>query len=176
MNIGRFCLLLWTAILICAPSISRGITLGQTDTFENGTMLGWLSAGPALKNQFGGPAGPSDHYLFLIPPPPGESSPSAYWLLIGNGNQWSGNYISAGVTGIEMDLINPSTSDMPMRVGIEPPGGGLISSYGSTTGFGFGHGGSPARKVQFTVAAECWATEVLFPARASRSLRSGDVC
>ena len=38
MIIGRFCLLFATAILVFAPETSRGITLGQVDTFEDGTF------------------------------------------------------------------------------------------------------------------------------------------
>ena len=41
MFIGRFCLLLAVAILVSVPSISQGITLGQVDTFEDGTTQGW---------------------------------------------------------------------------------------------------------------------------------------
>jgi len=124
MKIGRFCLLLATAIPIFAPSFSHGITLGQIDSFEDGTKQGW-EAGPSLQILSGGPGGPNDHYIKLMP---GGSGPGML-LQISNGTQWSGNYLAAGVTGVEMDLINFATDAMPMRVAI----GNGTTGYGSTT-------------------------------------------
>jgi hypothetical protein len=73
----------------------------------------------------GGPGGPNDHYIKLMP---GGSGPGML-LQISNGTQWSGNYLAAGVTGVEMDLINFATDAMPMRVAI----GNGTTGYGSTT-------------------------------------------
>jgi len=114
MNSGRFCVPLVMAILVCAPSVSRGITLGQVDTFESGTKLGW--SGTGLPILLGGPAGPNDHYVRLL-----GGSGSGPMFAVDNSLQWSGNYATAGVTGIEMDLINFGTHTMSMVVGICSP-------------------------------------------------------
>ena len=66
MSIGRFCLLLAVVISFIVPSTARGITLGQVDTFEDGTAQGWFGphTGTSAANG-GGPAGSGDHYLFF---------------------------------------------------------------------------------------------------------------
>ena len=104
MNIGRFGLLLAALLALALPSITFGITLGQVDLFEDGTSQGWTSF-PTNSCHFqpGGPVGSSDHYLPLITGPLWRSN------TIGNNEQFlnrSGNYLAAGVTGIEMDLKN----------------------------------------------------------------------
>jgi hypothetical protein len=129
MIIGCSCSLLAIAVLAFAPSTSRGITLGQIDTFEDGTTEGWNGG-----IQLGGPAGSSDHYL-MITPFAGSGGPRPAT----NSIQWTGNYISAGVTGIEMDLIDlstPTTSTASFFVSMldaTPPIGG--SFQGQTAFF-----------------------------------------
>jgi hypothetical protein len=115
--------------LLVFPTVTLGITLSQVDTFEDGTNQGWNGG-----IQLGGPAGPGDHYL-MVAPFPGSAGPRPATNLI----QWTGNYLAAGVTGIEMDLIDldtPSTFVAPFYVSIwdaAPPIGG--SYYGQTTYF-----------------------------------------
>jgi hypothetical protein len=131
MNIGRFCLLLAMAILALAPSTSRGITLGQIDTFDSGTMQGWLNAYSIAP---GGPAGISDNMLTVYAA--GSGLPLRLQAL--NQSQWSGNYLAAGVTGIEMDLQvgAPQPSTMPIRIAIrESTSSGIPSGYASTASF-----------------------------------------
>ena len=127
MNSGRFCSLLALTILVFAPSTSRGITLGQIDTFEDGTKDGW-TAGPVIQSTLGGPGGASDHYLILKP----GVSTATMLLQFENDSQWTGNYLAAGVTRIEMDLINPSSSAMSMRIAIANGG---IGGYTSSTAY-----------------------------------------
>jgi len=127
MSIGRFCLLLATAIFIFAPSTSHGITLGQVDTFSFGGAFGWTNGG----SQVGGPppVGPNDLYFRW------QSMGSGGVLKrIDNTSQWSGNYAAAGVTGIEMDLINFTTSVEHMNVNLAVASF-YSDGYGSTTAF-----------------------------------------
>ena len=65
MNIYRTGLLLVVAALLASPSITFGITLGQIDTFEDGTKQGWNN-GSAIGVQPGGPAGSGDHYFPIL--------------------------------------------------------------------------------------------------------------
>jgi hypothetical protein len=60
MNIHRIGLSSVVAAFLALPSITFGITLGQVDTFEDGTNQGWNGG-----IQLGGPAGASDHYLSI---------------------------------------------------------------------------------------------------------------
>jgi hypothetical protein len=127
----QFKLLVVLAISFAMPITALAITLGQVDTFEANTTANW-NGGITIQNLPGGPAGPSDHYILLIPGGPDESIPNLLYLRMSNFSQWTGNYMAAGVTGIEMDLLNPSTATMPMRVSVED---GVFGSYGSTTAF-----------------------------------------
>ena len=130
MNIGRFCLLLGPAILAFAPSASRGITLGQIDTFEANSASGWV-APHFVQILTGGPGGASDHYLMSFP---GGSGPNIQ-LTFDNRIQWSGNYLAAGVTGIEMDLMTSSRA-MQVRVAFRNPAAlDANNSYGTTAAF-----------------------------------------
>ena len=134
MNIGRFCLLLGPAILICFPAASRGITLGQVDTFEDGTQEGWITktfiVNP-VKPPFG--TGNNDHYLdALITFGADGTGP----LQMDNQSQWTGNYLSAGVTGIAMDLFNNGGPSYSIRIAIrEGISGSSLPGYCSTIAF-----------------------------------------
>jgi hypothetical protein len=133
MNIGRFCLLLGTAILICTPGTSRGITLGQIDTFEDGTKQGWDN-GSNIGVGLGGPAGSGDHYLPALAG--GSGLPNR--LEIVNRSQWLGNYLAAGVTGVEMDLRvgAPALTALSIRIAIrESTSASILSGYASTVPF-----------------------------------------
>jgi hypothetical protein len=141
MNIGRFCSLLALAILASVPATSQGITLGQVDTFEDGTSQGWSGSIVVPPTPTGGPAGNSDHYFQLItegtsligPPVPVE-------LQTSNISQWAGNYLAAGVTGVEMDLKNNNTfgGNLFIRIAINEDKFTTMSKmagYSSTTAF-----------------------------------------
>jgi hypothetical protein len=130
MNSSRFCVLSALAILAFAPSTSRGITLGQVDTFESGTHLGW-TGGPfaGLGVQPGGLAGSSDHYIQVAPN--NGSNGEQGDLSMGNVSQWTGDYGAAGVTAIGMDLRGQGTN-LPIRISIVDNSG---TGYSTTTAF-----------------------------------------
>src|SRR5262245_22293654 len=130
MTIGRFCLLLATAIFIFAPSTSHGITLGQVDTFEGGNQ-GWL--GYAQQNGIGVQTGTNDQFFYC-----GNAGSSGIGPLeVLNQLQWSGNYIAANVTSIEMDLKSTSlpfiVPTLPIRIAIPESNSrdGKTASYSS---------------------------------------------
>ena len=80
----------------------------------------------------GGPAGTSDKMLTVYVG--GSGLPALLQAL--NKSQWSGNYLAAGVTGIEMDLKvdAPIPSTMPIRIAIRESTS-TLSGYASTTPF-----------------------------------------
>src|SRR5438132_13125182 len=95
------------------PSIALGITLGQVDNFEDGTTQGWGDpAGNSINIATGGPTGVNDNFLQVSSGTFGGASK----LITFNQSQWVGNYLSAGVSSISMDLKNLGSSTIPIRI------------------------------------------------------------
>lgn len=92
-------------------------TIGQTDTFEDGTVMGWfvpgLSPVPPSNVSTGGPAGVGDAYLLLMAIG-GAGAGSRLSAL--NDSQWAGNYVAAGVTLIRMNVYNFGPDDLYLRL------------------------------------------------------------
>jgi hypothetical protein len=109
-----------TAAFIQVPP-ATAVILDQIDDFEDGTTEGWrVGTGmgnphPAPpSNQLGGPAGASDNYM-LLTSFGGRGSGSR--LAVFNFNQqWSGDFISAGVARITMDVNNFGAGDLSLRL------------------------------------------------------------
>ena len=93
------------------PRAARAVVAGQADNFESGTTENWRG-GPAVGNPnpnppinvtSGGPAGTNDNYLLVRSTAIGTSGSK---LVAFNSDQWAGNYISAGVGSIQMQVNN----------------------------------------------------------------------
>jgi hypothetical protein len=115
---------LWVCCLV-SPGIAFAVTLGQIDTFEDGTTQNWtvglLGAPhpmPPQNNPSGGPAGVNDNYLLLTSL--GGVGPGNRLTVI-NPGQWAGNYLAAGVTTISMDVNNLGGTDLALRLLFEDP-------------------------------------------------------
>jgi len=121
------------SILLSLPRISSAITLGQTDTFQDGTTDGWGDpAGNSSNISSGGPAGTGDRYMQVVSGSFGGSSR----MVTFNDSQWLGNYLGAGVTQIKMDLRNFGSSAIPIRIAIrESSSGSGTPGYCSVTPF-----------------------------------------
>jgi hypothetical protein len=105
---------------ILSPA-AQAITLGQVDTFSSGVQDWYTVRGgpyypppgppdPPQVQPSGGPAGIDDAYLEVTLSIPQSGKPTQAGLV--NSSQWAGDYQSAGVTGIEMDLINLGNYDL----------------------------------------------------------------
>jgi hypothetical protein len=104
------------------------ITLGQIDTFEDGTTQGWqinlLGLGtpplPVPVNfPFGGPAGGFDNFLLMIStgiPSTGMPGNAGNRMTVLNAAQWAGDYLAGGVTAISMDVANFGPTDVNLRL------------------------------------------------------------
>jgi len=99
--------------------------VGTVDTFEDGTTQGWLVAllgaphpAPPVNVPTGGPAGADDNFL-LLTAIGGAGAGSRLSVL--NLAQWAGDYLSAGITGIAMDVRNLGGSDLSLRLLFENP-------------------------------------------------------
>ena len=94
--------------------------VGQIDTFEDGTTDQWAigtmaSASERPRNvPSGGPAGAGDHYLLLTAK--GGTGPASRLIVQNLSTRWKGNFITAGVGAIDVDLENFGTRALPMRM------------------------------------------------------------
>ncbi len=105
-------------------SASASLVLGQIDDFENGTLMNW-GGGASRSNQLGGPGGAGDRYLSVTSS--GGGGPGSR-LATFNDFQWAGDYISAGITGLTMDLKNFSDQELHMRLFLLFGSGGEFTS------------------------------------------------
>ena len=116
-------------LLMVIPALCPGVTIGQTDTFESGTLEQWTVAlGPgggvpnpawAPANTTGGPGGAADHFL-LLRSLGGVGAGSR--LTVMNVTSWAGDYVAAGVNAISMDARNLGTTDLSLRLVFEKLG------------------------------------------------------
>lgn len=119
-----------TASLLASLALPAGaaIVVGQTDDFENGTLLGWDSGsrnpnGPTNVPS-GGPAGANDHFLHLTS---NGSSGAGGKLVVFNADQWTGDYLGAGVTSIRMQVDNLGATNLALRLILEGGAGRLTT-------------------------------------------------
>lgn len=112
---------------LSAPAASA-VTLGQIDTFEDGTTQGWavnlagfgVHPAPPANVSTGGPDGAGDNFLLLTSF--GGSGPGSR-MTVGNLAQWSGDYLAAGVGAISMSVNNLGSTDLFLRLLFEDPMG-----------------------------------------------------
>jgi hypothetical protein len=108
--------------------------LGPIDTFSTST-LGWDTGTrgptqPALISG-GGPGGAGDSFLQLT----SDGSGSDGRLTVFNRDQWTGNFLTAAVTGIEMDLKDFGSTPLSIRVGLKSAAAQGAPGYTTTTAF-----------------------------------------
>ena len=115
------------ALYVCALAAARQahggqITNGQVSDFQDGTTQGWVSGAPnpnpptVLLNSHG----PGDHALEVVATGVfGAGSRLATF----NSSQWAGDYLSADVTSILMDLNNVGSTDLDIRLAVSGSGG-----------------------------------------------------
>lgn len=93
--------------------------LTQVDTFDAGDDFGWGVANQSFTIEAnGGPLGAGDGYFAYSSN--GFSGPNSRMTIPNEvfGNQWSGDYAAAGVTGYELDVRNPGAEPLSLRVAI----------------------------------------------------------
>jgi hypothetical protein len=103
-------------VAILATPATAAILLGQLDDFEGGTLQGWQAGsnnpyGPT-NIASGGPSGADDNYLRLA----SDGSTTAGRLVAFNSEQWTGDYLDAGVSAIQMLVNNLGTTDLVLRL------------------------------------------------------------
>lgn len=98
---------------LCVPLVSAQVVNGQVDTFQDGTLMNWAGGASPTNIANGGPAGAGDRYLRLTSTGTGGSGSR---IATFNDNQWSGNFLAAGVTRVEVDMANLGATTLEMRI------------------------------------------------------------
>jgi hypothetical protein len=113
------------AAFACGSAL--GITLGQIDDFEDATTQGWLEGGLS-------PNPPSavteDGETFLRNVASGGLGAGGRQIMF-NLDQWAGDYISAGVTRVSVDVRNSGNFDLTIRLAFQSFLAGRISTNDS---------------------------------------------
>jgi hypothetical protein len=114
----------WGLLAFLASPAFGAVMLGQVDDFQDGTLQGWTSGAnnpnPPLWVPGAGPFGFDDAYM--VTTSSGESGPGGQ-LVVFNDDQWTGNYLAAGVTAIQMRVQNFSQVPVELSLRVEGPGG-----------------------------------------------------
>jgi hypothetical protein len=140
--------LIATIIVLGALAVAgsaHAIVFGQVDDFQDGTLQGWDNGGagapPVLNINTGGPAGVNDNFMQVTSV--GGTGPGRF-LTVFNRSQWLGDYITTGVSAIEMDLRNLGTVNLTIRLafkdGTGPGAAGYLSQgFSLAAGSGWQH-------------------------------------
>ena len=111
-------------LLIPAVANSGTLVVGRVDNFLDGSTQGWSSsAGHDIVSD--GPAGEGDNFLQIYRPT--ASAPYPFHIGTKNTSTWTGDYISAGVQAITMDVnaisITTGPASLSLRIVLFGPGG-----------------------------------------------------
>jgi len=120
------------ALSLALPSAVAAVSVGHVDDFEDGTTQEWtinlLGMGTPPLNAYpinvasGGPSGANDNYLLLTAV--GGSGGGSRLTAINAGAAWTGDFSSAGISGIRLQARNLGTTDLQLRLMLENPVGG----------------------------------------------------
>lgn len=115
--------------LFAAPA--QAVTVGQIDDFQDLTAQGWTGGtknpNPPVNVANGGLLGGGDAYLKLT----SNGGSGAGSRLVGfNQTEWAGDYLSAGVNALTMDLNNLGATDLFIRLAINGSGGEFSTTAG----------------------------------------------
>ena len=110
MRVARLAALVAAAL---APVAVADVTTSSLSTFQDLTTQGWEGYNPSITDT-GGPAGAGDAYLHLEAF--GGSGPGSHLASDNGSPEWTGNFLGAGITAIEADVLNLGSVTLEMRV------------------------------------------------------------
>jgi hypothetical protein len=117
---------LLTAAVIGAVAAAANATPvpNQVNTFSGGNNGGWVNGdrtGDPPIVTTGGPAGTGDAFLRVTAN--GGGGAGSRLITLNESTAWTGNFATAGVNAVSMDLKNFGTSPLAMRLCLEESGG-----------------------------------------------------
>lgn len=125
---GKRALLSVLVVLLLFVPVALPLPLplvGRVDDFQDGTTMAWAGGQPAYTTPMpvpeGGPQGENDGFLHV--------SVDGFHLGTKNSSlSWTGDYLSGGVTAIEMDLVHLAENpDLRVRLLLFGPGGAFAT-------------------------------------------------
>jgi hypothetical protein len=125
-RILRRLIILFVACFAFLARSASAVSVGQIDTFQDGTTANWdngeiIGTTPVTNIATGGPAGAGDRFIQVTSDGSGPGGKLTAW----NRTQWLGDYVVAGVTAIEVDLRNQSAVSLSIRLAFKDgPGSG----------------------------------------------------
>jgi hypothetical protein len=126
-SLHRAIALLALAFANTAPAVA--VTLGHIDDFQDGTTQGWgsgpLNPNPPVNVPDVGPSGPGDDSL-QITSTGGAFSGSRFTAF--NATQWTGDYTTAGVELIVLDVNNIGSVALNVRIALDGAGGRFVTT------------------------------------------------
>ena len=124
-------MLLRLLLLLALPTVAGAVTLGQFDDFEDpgDETMGW-GHGVVSPNPPSVVTDAAGNRYLEVRANGGLSAGSR--LIVFNEAQWTGDYLAAGVSSIEADVLNESDLEFIFRIAFEGPLGALI--FASTFG------------------------------------------
>ena len=108
--------------LLASAAVATPVA-NQVNTFQGANPAGWTNGGAAADPVVlttGGPAGAGDGYLRVTAT--GGGGPGSHLVAFNVAPQWTGNFSTAGVNALSMDLKNFSTSPLSMRISLQETG------------------------------------------------------
>lgn len=116
-------------LLLLQSGLASAVSTGQIDDFTDGTLQNWAMGASSITTTHmtniadGGPAGAGDNFLQVVSD--GVNAAGGRMTFF-NKSQWTGDYLSAGITAISMDLNNISSSEaLNLRLALN---GGFIDA------------------------------------------------
>lgn len=118
-----------TLFLLALASAAGAVALGQIDDFEDGTTAGWSEGAPSPNPPenvaSGGPDGADDNYL-------GNTSSGGFGagsrLVMFNTAQWTGDYTSEGIIGLQLSVANLGNAPLHLRLALQGANGTRFST------------------------------------------------
>lgn len=131
----------------CNPALGQ-IEPGHTDDFQNLNVSGWAEGGvspnpPGIVPN-GGPDGDGD--AFLRNSSSGVLGAGGKWVMFNQSSNWTGDYLSTGITKISMHVRNSGSQNVHLRLAYTGASG-VISSDSAITIIP----GAPWQSIEFVI-------------------------
>lgn len=123
-----------TALCVTASAGAYGMpVLHQVDNFQGGTTMGWTegisSPNPPVNLADAGAAGVGDHVLQNVAS--GGGGAGSKMVMSNSDSRWTGDYLTAGITGVSLFLANSGATPLDIRLGFTDGS----TRIGSTTAY-----------------------------------------